>query len=152
MSLTERLTQDLTAAMKAKDSLKTGVLRMAKAAFKNREIDKKAALDDAEAVKVLASLVKQRQDAAEQFQAANRTDLAEKELAELEVLKTYLPQEASADAIEQAVAAAVAETGATSMKDMGRVMKAVLAALESAGAAADGKKVNEIVRRRLSGQ
>ena len=152
MPLTERLTRDLTAAMKAQDSLKTGVLRMAKAALKNREIDKKGPLDDAEARKVLTSLVKQRLDAAEQFQGANRPDLADKELAEIEVLKAYLPSEASQEQIEAAVTAALAETGATSMKDMGRVMKAALASLESAGAAVDGKKVSEIVRRRLSGQ
>lgn len=152
MPLLERMTQDLTTAMKERDALKTGVLRMAKAALKNREIEKKSPLEDTEVVKVLSSLVKQRQDAAEQFQGAKRPDLADKELAEIEVLKAYLPQEASDETIEAAVATAIADTGASSMKDMGRVMKTALAALDSSGAAVDGKKVSEIVRRRLSGQ
>jgi uncharacterized protein len=147
MSLMERLTQDLTAAMKAQDTLRLGCLRMAKSALKNKEIDKKAPLDDAEAARVLQTLVKQREDSADQFRKGNRPELAAKEDQEREILKAYLPEEAGDDAIAAAVEKAMAETGATSVKDMGRVMKATLAAL--AGQAVDGKKVNEAVRKRL---
>jgi uncharacterized protein YqeY len=147
MSLIDRLTQDLTAAMKAQDALRTACLRMAKAALKNKEIDKKAPLDDAEAARVLQTLVKQREDSADQFRKANRPELAEKEEKEGAILKGYLPQEVGEAEIAAAVEKAVVETGATSVKDMGRVMKAALAAL--AGQAADGKKVNEAVRKRL---
>jgi uncharacterized protein YqeY len=151
MTLMERITADLTAAMKAQDAARTGVLRMAKSALKNKEIDKKAPLDDAETVKVLQGLVKQREDSIEQFAKANRPELVAKEEAEREVLRTYLPQEASEADIAAAVDKAVAETGAASPKDMGKVMKATLALLAASGAPADGKKVNEAVRKRLGG-
>ena len=151
MSLTERVAKDLTAAMKSQDAARTSVLRMAKAALKNREIDKKASLDEGEEVKVLASLVKQREDSAEQFRKGNRPELAEREEAEIAVLRGYLPAEASDEAIAAAVETAVAETGAASPKDMGKVMKAALAALQAAGTPADGRKVNEAARRRLGG-
>jgi uncharacterized protein len=150
-SLTERVAQDLTAAMKARDALRTSVLRMAKAALKNKEIDKKALLDDAEALRVLQGLVKQREDSSEQFRKANRTELADKEQAEIAVLQAYLPEEASDAEVAAAVEQAVAETGATSPKDMGRVMKAALAALQAAGKPADGKRVNQAARARLGG-
>lgn len=149
MSLSERVAADLTAAMKQRDAARTAVLRMAKAALKNREIDKRAALDDEEAVKVLQTLVRQREDSVFQFRKANRPELVRKEEAEIEVLKSYLPAEASEAEIGAAVERAVAETGASSARDMGRVMKAALAALQAAGTPADGKKVNEAVRRRL---
>ena len=147
MSLTDRVTQDLTAAMKAQDALRTACLRMAKSALKNKEIDKKAPLDDAEAARVLQGLGKQREDSADQFRKANRPELAEKEEKEGAILKGYLPQEVGEAEIAAAVDKAVSETGATSVKDMGRVMKAALAALGSQ--AVDGKKVNEAVRKRL---
>jgi len=151
MTVIERISQDLTAAMKAQDAARTSVLRMAKAALKNKEIDKKASLDEAESLQVLRGLVKQREDSAEQFQKGNRPELVQKEQAEIAVLKGYLPQEASDADIAAAVEAAVAETGAASPKDMGKVMKAALAALQAAGKPADGKKVNEAVRKRLGG-
>jgi uncharacterized protein YqeY len=151
MSVMEQLTKDLTASMKAQDALRTGALRMAKAALKNREIDKKAPLDDAEAVKILQGLVKQREDSADQFRKGNRPELAAKEEQEIVVLKGYLPQEVSEAEIAAAVDKAVSETGATSPKDMGKVMKAALAALQAAGHAADGKKVNEAAKKRLGG-
>ncbi len=150
-TLTERITQDLTAAMKAQDAPRTSVLRMAKAALANRQIDKKGPLDDAEAAKVLQGLVKQREDSVEQFRKGNRPELAAKEEAEIGVLRAYLPQEASEDEIRAAVEAAVKETGAASPKDMGKVMKAALAALQAAGKPADGKRVNEAARQRLGG-
>ena len=124
---------------------------MAKAALMNREIDKKAPLDDAEAARVLQGLVKQREDSVEQFGKGNRPELAAKEEAEIGVLRPYLPQEASDADIGAAVEQAVKETGAASPKDMGKVMKAALAALHAAGKPADGKKVSEAARRRLGG-
>lgn len=149
MSLVESITSDLTAAMKAQDAPRTSVLRMAKSALKNREIDKRAPLDDAEAVKVLQGLVRQREDSAQQFERGNRPELAAKEMAEIAVLRTYLPAETSESDIAAAVEKAMTETGAASAKDLGRVMKAALAILSASGQAVDGKKVNEIARRRL---
>jgi uncharacterized protein YqeY len=149
MSLSQKVGQDLTAAMKAQDAPRVSTLRMAKAALKNREIEKREPLDEAEETRVLQGLVKQREDAAQQFAQAGRTELADKERAEIEVLRVYLPQEVGADEIDAAVARAVEETGAASAKDMGKVMKAALTALQAGGKAVDGKKVNEAVRRRL---
>jgi uncharacterized protein YqeY len=120
MTLVERLNQDLTAAMKARDAARTSTLRMAKAALMNKEIDKKAALDDGEALKVLQGLVKQREDAVDQYTKASRPELAEKEQAEIAVLKAYLPAEVTDAEVAAAVDQAVAETGASSLKDMGR--------------------------------
>lgn len=151
MTLTERLAQDLTAAMKAKDAARTSALRMAKAALVNKEIDKRGPLDDAEAVRVLQGLVRQREDSIEQFRKGNRPELAEKEQAEIGVLRAYLPQEASDEEIAAAVEKAVAETGASSPKDMGKVMKAALALLQASQKPADGKRVNEAARKRLGG-
>ena len=151
MTLAERITQDLTAAMKAKDAARTSTLRMAKAAIMNKEIDKKGALDDAETARLLQGLVKQREDAAEQYAKAGRTDLAEKEGAELALLEAYLPAEVSDAEIAAAVDKAVAETQASSLKDMGKAMKAALAALQASGKAVDGKRVNEAVKKKLGG-
>jgi hypothetical protein len=151
MTLVERLTQDLTAAMKAKDAARTSTLRMAKAAIMNKEIDKKSALDDAEAVRLLQGLVKQREDSASQYEGAGRLELAEKEKAEIVVLRAYLPAEVSDAEIAAAVDKAVAETGAASVKDMGKAMKAALAVLAASGKAVDGKRVNEAVKKKLAG-
>jgi uncharacterized protein YqeY len=149
--LTERISEDLTAAMKAKDAARTGTLRMAKAAVMNREIEKKAPLDDAECMKVLQGLVKQREDSVFHFRKASRPELVRKEEAEIEVLKGYLPAEASDGDIDAAAEAAIAQTGAASFKDMGKAMMAALSALEAAGKPADGKKVSDAVRKRLGG-
>jgi uncharacterized protein len=149
MTLVERITQDLTAAMKAQDAPRTSTLRMAKAALMNKQIDKHGALDDAEAARVLQGLVKQREDAAEQYVKAGRAELAEKERAEGVLLKAYLPAEVTDEEIAAAVEKAVAETGAASPKDMGRVMKAALAALAAGGKTADGKRVSDAARKRL---
>ena len=148
MSLSERIVSDLTAAMKSQDAQRTSTLRMVKAAMMNRKIEKGADLDDDDVQKLLRSLVKQRRDSIEQYEKAGRQELVDKEAAEITVIETYLPQAASAAEIEQAVAAAIAETGATSMKDMGKVMKATQSAL--AGKNADGKQVSEIVKAKLS--
>ena len=149
--LTDRISDDLTAAMKAKDAARTATLRMAKAALMNREIEKKAPLDDAEAVRVLQGLVKQREDSVFHFRKASRPELVRKEEAEIQVLKEYLPAEASEGEVDAAVQAAIAETGASSPKDMGKAIKAALAALEAAGKPADGKRVSDAVRKRLGG-
>jgi uncharacterized protein YqeY len=150
MTLVERITQDLTAAMKAQDAPRTSTLRMAKAALKNKEIDKKGPLDEAEALRVVQGLVKQREDSVEQYAKADRRDLADKERAEITVLKAYLPAEVSDEEVAAAVEKAVTETGASSAKDMGRVMKAALAALAASGKSVDGRRVNEAVRKRLA--
>jgi uncharacterized protein YqeY len=151
MALTDRISADLNAATKAQATLRMNTLRMAKAALKNREIDKRGPLDEAEEVRVLQQMVKQREDSAAQYRGAGRTDLADKETAEIAVLKEYLPQEVGEEEIRAAVEQAVAQTGAASPRDMGKVMKAALAALQAGGKAVDGKRVNEAVRARLGG-
>jgi uncharacterized protein YqeY len=147
MSLKQQIISDLTASMKAQDSARTSTLRMVKAGVVNREIEKGGELDDDEMAKLLRSMVKQRKDSVEQFEKGGRPELAAKEQAEIEVIEGYLPQGASAEEIEQAVNAAITETGATSMKDMGKVMKAAQATL--AGKNADGRTVSEIVKAKL---
>jgi uncharacterized protein YqeY len=149
MTLLERISSDLTAAMKAKDAGRLSALRMAKAALMNREIDSKGGLADADAVKVLQTLVKQREDSIAQFRTAGRAELVDREQAEIVVLREYLPQEAGDDEIAKAVDEAVAATGAATPKDMGKAMKAALALLAERGKPADGKKVNEAIRKRL---
>ena len=148
MSLKDKIVADLTAAMKAKDAVRLGTLRMVKANLMNRQIDKGGELTDEETTKALQSLVKQRRDSIEQYTNAGRTELAEKEQSEIDVIEDYLPQAASAEEIEAAVAEAIAETGASSMKEMGSVMKAALAKLQ--GKTVDGKLVSETVKKRLN--
>ena len=148
MSLKERIVSDMTAAMKAKDAARTSVLRMVKAALQNREIEKGEALTDEETAKSLQSLVKQRRDSVEQYEKAGREDLAAKERAEIEVIEGYLPQAASVEEIAGAVDAAILETGAASMREMGAVMKAVQARL--AGRNADNRAVSEMVKAKLA--
>jgi uncharacterized protein len=150
MTLVERITQELTAAMKSQDAPRTSALRMAKAALKNREIEVRASLDDAEAMRVLQTLVKQREDSIFQFRKANRPELVQKEQAELDVLRAYLPEEASEAEIETAVDKAMTETGASTAKDMGKAIKAAMAVLQAGGKPSDGKKVSDAVRRRLT--
>ncbi len=147
MTLKQRITSDLTAAMKAKDADRLSTLRMVKAAVQNREIEKGGELNDEEMQKALQSLVKQRRDSVEQYEKAGRTELANKEAAEIKVIEEYLPQAASREEIEKAVAEAINETGASSMKEMGAVMKAAQAKL--AGRSADGRIVSEIVKVQL---
>src|SRR5205823_5226913 len=124
-------------------------LRMLKAALMNRGVEKGRDLDDGEAQQVVASLVKQRKDSIEQFTKGGRKDLADKEAAEIRVLESYLPPSADPAVVDRAVTEAIAETGASSSKDMGRVMKAAMARL--AGQTVDGKAVNDLVRKRLGG-
>jgi len=149
MTLREQIISDMTASMKAQDAPRTSTLRMVKAAMMNRQIEKGDELNDEDMTKLLNSLVKQRRDSVEQYEKGGRQDLADKEKAEIEVIEAYLPQAASREEIEAAVAAAIAETDASSMKDMGRVMKATQTAL--AGKNADGRLVSEAVKSKLSG-
>ncbi len=148
MSLGKQIVSDLTASMKAQDANRTSTLRMVKAAMMNRQIEKGSELDDDDMQKLLRSLVKQRRDSIEQYDKAGRQELVAKEKAEIDVIEAYLPQAASAEEIEQAVMAAIAETGANSIKDMGKVMKATQAAL--AGKNADGRMVSEVVKAKLA--
>lgn len=147
MSLKDRIISDLTAAMKAQDAGRTSTLRMVKASLMNRKIEKGDELTDDEVQKALQSLVKQRRDSVQQYEKVGRTELAAKEAAEISVIESYLPRAATPDEIESAVGAAVNETGASSIKDMGTVMKAAMARL--AGKSADGRVVSEAVRKRL---
>jgi uncharacterized protein YqeY len=147
MKLSERVNQDITSAMKAQDQARLSALRMLKAAIMNKSIEKGRDLDDADVQQVVASLVKQRRDSIEQFGKAGRNDLVAKESGEITILEEYQPPAASMEEIEAAVVAAIAETGAASPKDMGKVMKAVMPRL--AGKTADGKTINEVVRRKL---
>ncbi len=147
MTLQEIIVADLTSVMKAKDADRLSTLRMVKANLMNRKIEKGGELTDDEVLKALQSLVKQRRDSIEQYESAGRAELAAKERSEIAVIEVYLPQAASADEVNAAVEAAVAETGASSMKDMGAVMKATMARL--AGKNADGKMVSEAVKARL---
>src|SRR5207248_8290831 len=144
-----KIISDMTAAMKAKDAARTSTLRMVKAAIMHREKEGAGELNDDDVLKLLRSQMKQRRDSVEQYQKAGRQDLADKETVEIAVIESYLPQAASEAEIEQAVSDAIAETGATSMKEMGAVMKAAMAKL--AGKNADGKTVSETVKKKLSG-
>jgi uncharacterized protein len=148
MTLSEQLTRDIPEAMKAREQTRLSALRMLKAALMNGAVSKGRELEEAEAQQVLASLIKQRRDSIEQFGNAGRTDLVEKETAEIAVLERYAPPAASGAELEAAVDAAITETGATTPKDMGRVMKAVMSAL--AGKSVDGKAVNELVKKKLT--
>jgi uncharacterized protein len=148
MSLNEKIISDLTDAMRAKDADKLSVLRMVKSTLMNKKIDKGGELTDDEVLKTLQSLVKQRRDSIEQFTNAGRDDLAAKEQSEIQYIDIYLPQSATTEEIETAVKEAIAEVGATSMKEMGLVMKATTAKL--AGKTVDGKLVSEMVKTALN--
>ena len=148
-ALLDQVTHDIADAMRQKDQVRLTALRMLKAAIMNKEVEKHRALDEAESLQVVNSLVKQRRDAIEQFTAGGRQDLVDREQGEIVFLQRYLPPAADEAAIAAAIEAAVSETGASSPKDMGKVMKAVMARLT--GLSADGKAVSEAVKKRLSG-
>jgi hypothetical protein len=149
LALVDDVSAAIADAMRKQEPVRLGALRMLKAALMNREVERGRALDESEGLQVVTSLVKQRRDSIEQFTKGGRDDLARKEAAEITVLESYLPPSADPDAIERAVTDAIAETGATSPKDIGKVMKAVMAKL--AGQIVDGKAVNDRVRAKLSG-
>ena len=151
MSLLERIQIDLTDAMKQKDELRLSVLRMVKSALKNKEIEKRGPLDEKEAQQVLSTLIKQRRDSIEQFQKGGRQELAAKEASEISIIEAYLPKALGEDEIAAIVKAAIAEMGAPTMKDMGTVMKNVMAKLQASGARVEGKTVSDLVKKQLGG-
>ncbi|MGH9400545.1 MAG: GatB/YqeY domain-containing protein [Terriglobia bacterium] len=147
MTLVEKIDTDLVVAMKQREALRLSVLRMMKTALKLKQVESGQALPDEEAQAVLRTLVKQRRDSAEAFRGAGRTELADKELAEMKIVESYLPAAATEDDMDAAVMAGIAETGAASAKDLGRVMKAAMAKLS--GKTVDGKRLSEMVRKKL---
>jgi uncharacterized protein len=150
MSLIDQIQKDITAAMKAREEHLLSTLRMVKTALKNREIDKMAPLDDKEAQQVLSTLIKQRKESVEQFTKGGRQEMADKEAAEIRLIEAYMPKSASEDQIVAGVKAVIAEMGSPTMKDMGTVMKNVMARFAAAGVRVDGKQVSEAVKRELS--
>jgi uncharacterized protein YqeY len=148
MSLQDRIQSDIVAAMRNKDTLKLGVLRMMKTAVKNKEVEKMKALDEPEVLAVFNSLIKQRKDSIDQFRKGGREELAQKEEAEIKVIESYLPAAATDDDIRRAIEEAIQETSAASMNDMGKVMKATQARL--AGKTVDGARVSQMVKEKLA--
>jgi len=151
MSIPEQIQKDLTEAMRARQELRLSTLRMIKAAFKNKEVEKRGALDDKEALAVLGTLIKQRKDSIEQFTRGGRQELADKEAAEIGIIESYMPRAAGEEEVTSGVRAVIAEMGSPTMKDMGAVMKNVMARF-AARTRVDGKQVSEIVKRELSGK
>jgi uncharacterized protein YqeY len=151
MGISEQVQKDMVAAMRARDELRLSTLRMVKSALKNKEIDKRAALDEKEAQQVLSTLIKQRRDSIEQFQKGGRQELADKEAAEIGIIEGYLPKALSDEDIAATVKATIAEMGSPTMKDMGTVMKNVMAKLQASGARVEGKTVSDIVKKQLGG-
>lgn len=147
MSLRDRLSEDLKLAMKARDQLRMDVIRMIKAAVLNKEVEMKKDLDDAEMSRIMTTMIKQRKESVEQYEKGQRAELAAKERQEISIIEAYLPKALSSDELIQTVDAVIRETGANSAKDMGAVMKAVMARL--AGQSVDGKQVSDLVRSRL---
>ena len=147
MSLRDRLTEDLKQAMKSRDQLRMDVIRMIKAAVLNKELEMKKDLDDAEMSRVMTTMIKQRKESVEQFEKGNRAELAAKERQEISIIEAYLPQALSPEQLDGVVEAVIRDTGATSLKDMGAVMKAVMVRL--VGQAVDGKQISDLVRSKL---
>lgn len=148
MSLRDRLTEDLKLAMRSRDQLRMDVIRMIKAAILNKEVELRKDLDDAEMSRIMATLIKQRRESVEQFEKAQRIELAEKERKEITIIETYLPKALSAEELDRIIVSVLADTGSRSLKDMGAVMKAVMARL--AGQAVDGKQISDLVRAKLT--
>lgn len=151
MGLTEQIQKDMVAAMRSRDELRLSTLRMVKTALENKRIEKRAALEESEAQQVLNTLIKQRRDAIEQFTKGGRQELADKEAAEIALIEAYLPKALGEEAIAGTVKATIAEMGSPTMKDMGTVMKNVMARLQASGARVDGKVVSDLVKKQLSG-
>ena len=149
MKLIDRISEDIANAIRARNQATLAPLRMAKAALMNREVEKGRPLDETESQQVIVSLIKQRRDSIEQFTKGARQDLADREAAEITSLEAYLPPPVDADDLEREVEAAIAESGATQIKDMGRVMKGVMSRL--AGRTVDGRIVSDLVRKKLGG-
>ena len=152
MSIPEQIQKDITAAMKARDEARLSALRMIKAALKNREIEKMAPLDDNESLKVLGTLIKQRKESVGQFRKGGRNEMADKEEAEIALIEAYMPKAASEEQVVAGVRAVIAEMGTPTMKDMGAVMKQVMARFQGGGVRVDGKQVSDVVKRELAGK
>ncbi len=150
MNIPEKIQQDIVAAMRAREEQRLSTLRMVKSALKNKEIDKRAPLDEKEALAVLSTLIKQRKDSVEQFTKGGRQELADKEAAEIVLIESYMPKAAGEEEVVATVRAAIAEMGTPTMKDMGTVMKNAMAKFAAAGTRVDGKLVSEIVKRELA--
>jgi uncharacterized protein YqeY len=150
MSIPEQIQKDIVQAMKAREEQRLSTLRMVKTALKNKEIDKRAPLDDQEAVAVLSTLIKQRKDSIEQFTKGGRQELADKEAAEITIIESYMPKAAGEEEVAATVRATIAEMGSPTMKDMGTVMKTAMAKFAASGTRVDGKLVSEMVKRELS--
>jgi len=150
LTISERISQDITAAMKAREEHRLSTLRMVKSALKNKEIDKRAPLDDQEALAVLSTLIKQRKDSIEQFTKGGRKELADKEAAEIVMIEGYMPKAAGEEEIVAVVRATISEMGSPTMKDMGAVMKNAMAKFAASGTRVDGKVVSETVKKLLS--
>jgi uncharacterized protein YqeY len=150
MSITEQIQKDITAAMKTRDQARLSALRMVKTALKNREIEKMAALDDNESLKVLSTLIKQRKESVEQFRKGGRNEMADREEAEITLIESYMPKAASEEQVVAGVRAVILEMGAPTMKEMGVVMKNVMARFQGEGTRVDGKQVSDVVKRELS--
>lgn len=151
MELSEQIQKDMVEAMRSRDELRLSTLRMVKSALQNKKIEKRAPLDEKEAQQVLSTLIKQRRDAIEQFQKGGRQELADKEAAEIRLIEAYLPKAMGEEEIAATVKATIVEMGSPTMKDMGTVMKNVMAKLQASGARVDGKVVSEQVKKQLSG-
>ena len=151
MGLSEQIQKDMVEAMRSRSELKLSTLRMVKAALKNKEIDKRAPLDEKEAQQILATMIKQRRDSIEQFQKGGRQELADKEAAEIALIEAYLPKAVGEEEITAAVKATIVEMGSPTMKDMGIVMKNAMAKLQAGGARVEGKMVSEAVKKQLGG-
>jgi len=151
MSLNEQIQKDIITAMKAREEHRLSTLRMVKTALKNREIEKMAPLDDKEGQQVLTTLIKQRKDSVEQFTKGGRQEMADKEAAEIVLIEAYMPKAAGEDQIVAGVREVIAEMGAPTMKEMGTVMKNVMAKLQATGARVEGKTVSELVKKSLGG-
>ena len=150
MTISERISQDITTAMKAREEHRLSTLRMVKSALKNKEIDKRAPLDDQEALAVLSTLIKQRKDSIEQFTKGGRKELADREAAEIVMIEGYMPKAAGEEEIVAVVRATISEMGSPTMKDMGAVMKNAMAKFAASGTRVDGKVVSETVKKLLS--
>jgi len=151
MSISEQVQKDMVEAMRSRNELRLSTLRMMKSALKNKEIDKRAPLDEKESQQVLSTLIKQRRDSIEQFQKGGRQELADKEAAEIAIIEAYLPKALGEDDIVAAVKATITEMGSPTTKDMGTVMKNVMARLQASGARVEGKMVSELVKKQLGG-
>jgi len=151
MTISEQIQKDMVDAMRSRDELRLSTLRMVKAAIKLKEVEKRAVLDDKETQQILSTLIKQRRDSIEQFTKGGRQELADKEAQEIKMIEHYLPKAMGEEQIAEAVKATIAEMGSPTMKDMGTVMKNVMAKLQATGARVEGKTVSELVKKNLGG-